>query len=293
MYTNSQMRIIAVIAAFAVLGWLTPAAAQQEASFTDPKWPEETTHEFAIMDSAGNRIATAYYRILQEVSEGREVYRFKYVGRNQQMSEAAECWVHRSNLQPLRSTRKVVDAGRTFYQDIAYTDGVVVVRRKYEGGEVNEREISVGTNLFDYEEMMWIIPLLDFAGQPQIRFNIFAALTGRQATILLTDGGVETVTVNKQNYTARTVLFDMEMTAHKMWIVNQEGRPVPAKLDMGSTSFINLRLDPKLCDAPLPPPAPEPEKPKEEEKPEPKPEEDPPLDPGANPLGPPPPGHRF
>ena len=73
---------------------LSAAWAVDEAQVAPFDWPEETTFEFAIYSqSSGQRVATAYYRVLREESEGREVYHFKYHARNDQLSEAAECFV--------------------------------------------------------------------------------------------------------------------------------------------------------------------------------------------------------
>ncbi len=69
----------------------------------------------------------------------------------------------------------------------------------------------------------------------------------------------------------------------------QDGRETVAKLTMGSTTFLNMRLDPGAAGA-MPSGQPEqPEKPAEKPA---EPEEKP-KDPGENPLGPPPPGSRF
>jgi hypothetical protein len=264
-------------------------------------WPDESTYEFAIFDQQGNRLATAYYRLLAEMTNGRPVYHIKYVGRNENVSEAAECWVDRLDLKPLRSTRKVVSGGRAFYQDYAYADGVVTVRRKYEGEQVYEHQLPASGNVYDYEELLWLIPQLDFGNETQLYFNVLVTISGNLAMIAVTDLGVQPMTILNETYNAHGYSFDVNMTPHMLWTVMQDGRPVPAQFDTGGNRFINLELDPAKAGTPpavAPPPAqpePEPEpEPEEEPAEEPEEEEEPePSDPHVNPLGPPPPGSRF
>lgn len=276
------------------------AWAQQvpEAKVIPPDWPEEQTFEFAIFNSAGARVATAYYRILQAENEGRPVYWLKYVGRNEQMSEATECWVRRDNLQPIRSTRKLV-SGRTEFLDIAYSDGVILLRKKLDDGPVYEREIPAPTRHFDYEQLMWLIPQLDFQGSSRVHFNLFANITENQASVIVTDVGPQPLNIDGVEYQAHHYAFDVNLMPYMLWTVMQDGRPVVAKLNIGSTSFVNMRLDPQKAGAApaqaVPPEQAAPPQPKQpEQKPEPKPEEPTePTDPNVNPLGPPPPGGRF
>lgn len=295
------------IAGLIVLLSVGAAWALGEPVLAPANWPDEATYEFAIFDNTTNtRIATAYYRMLTEETEGRPVYRIKYVGRNELISEAAECWIHRDTLKPLRSTRKVVAEGRTYYQDNAYTDGVVIIRRKYEGGEIFEEQVQAPPPVYDYEQLMWLIPQIDFQGQQQIYINIFVTIRGNVLTMALTDLGEQPLTVLGKSYTAHCYSFDVNMTPYKLWTVTQDGQTVTARLDTGQNSFINLGLDSAIAAAaaaPPPPPPPaivetppaeeeQPAEAPEEEAPEEEPEEEP-SDPNVNPLGPPPPGSRF
>ena len=263
-------------------------------------WPDESTYEFAIFDKDGNRLATAYYRILAEQTNGTPIYHLKYVGRNEQISEAAECWFYRDTLLPVRSTRKVVAQGRAFYQDNAYTDGVVVVRRKHEGEEVYEQQLPAPGPVYDYEELLWLIPQIDFGGENQVYFNLFVTINGNLSTVVVSDLGTQPLTILGKAYEAHGFSFEVNTTPHMLWTVMQDGRPIPARFDTGNNSFVNLELDPDKAGAttapqpaPEPTPTPEPEpEPEEDEEPEPEPEPEP-SDPGVNPLGPPPPGSRF
>ena len=296
------MRCLIMIGA-ALVVWLNCAWALEEARVLPAEWPDESTYEFAIFDATmTNRIATAYYRVLSEESAGRPVYHIKYVGRNQVISEAAECWINPGDLTPLRSTRKVVAEGNTFYQDNAYANGAVVIRRKYEGGEVMEHQLPAPMPCYDYEELMWLVPQLDYSTSGQLLINVFVTIRSNMASIVVTDMGEQTVTIQGEAYTAHGYNFEVNMTPHALWTVDQNGQQVPARFDTGENIFVNLGLDPAAQGAPPAPavnppeakpvvqPEPEPE-PEPEAKPEEEEEEEP--DPGTNPLGPPPEGGRF
>lgn len=305
------MRLLSAILVLFAAG-VTSAWALDEARVIPADWPAETTYEFAIFDATlTTRIATAYYRVVAEESAGQPVYHIKYVGRNELISEAAECWVTPRELIPLRSTRKVVADGNTFYQDNAYANGVVVVRRKYEGGEVFETQLPAPMPVYDYEELMWLIPQLDFSQSSQLLVNLFVTIRGNLTSMVVTDLGIQAVTLLNKPYNAHAYNFEVNMTPHVLWTVQQNGVTVPARFDTGENIFVNLSLDPaaqgavpvaaatpKPAAAPAPAPAPKTEpkpEPEAEPEPEPAPEEeaDPPADPGANPLGPPPSGGRF
>lgn len=280
-----------------MLGWGGAwALGELELNLID--WPDDSTYEFAIFDSQHNRLATAYYRLLGEQTNGRPVYHVKYVGRNEKVSEAAECWFDRGDLKPLRSTRKVVSDGRAFFQDYAYADGVITIRRKYEGEQVYEHQLPAPGPVYDYEELLWLIPQLDFGDRTQVFLNVLVTISGNLATVAVTDLGVQPLTIQDVTYNAHGYSFDVNMTAHMLWTVPQDGMPVPARFDTGGNTFINLELDPAKTGqvmAPPPPepqPEPEPEEPAEEEPAEEE-EEPEPSDPHVNPLGPPPPGSRF
>lgn len=278
------------------------AWALEAAAVIPADWPAESTHEFAIFDPAGNRLATAYYRLIAEESNGREIYHLKYVGRNELISEAAECWIEPQTLRPLRSTRKVVAEGRTFYQDIAYSDGVVIARRKYEGEEIVEQQLPAPGAVYDYEQLMWLLPQLDFGGATNAYLNMFVTIRGNVATVVVNDLGEQAITVQDESYTAHGYGFEVNLTPHELWTVQQDGQTVPARFKTGDNVFVNLGLDPaRTGAAPAAPPpaaAPEPEA-EPPAEPEPVPEEEPeeeeeePSDPSVNPLGPPPPGSRF
>ena len=262
-----------------VMGFLAQSAwAISAAKIIPPEWPEESTYEFAILDSQNNRRATAYYRILQEESEGRPTYRIKYVGRNEDMQESAECIVFRETLKPLRSTRKVISGGQTFFQDVAYGDGKVIVRSKYEGEEIDEKTHAISDDIYDYEELMWIIPQLDFSTDSPLTFKVFSTLTEVETPLMIDKFGTRSLTVNDFTFEATLYSFNMSMTPYLVYTVVQDGIEVPAKIEMGNTTFLNLRLNSsKTGHKPAPVvPAAKPEEPDSD-----------------NPLGLPPVGSRY
>ncbi|MCH7472098.1 hypothetical protein IIA79_04000, partial [bacterium] len=234
------MRLTALFFVFLLLLAGRAAWGLGEAVVRPLDWPNDTTFEFAIFDENNKRFATAYYRILKEVSNGIPAYRFKYVGRNEDMSEATECWVNPITMLPMRSTRKVVAGGRTFYQDVAYADGVIVIRRKYEGGEVMQVELPAGPDFFDYEELIWLIPQLSFGAETQIRLSIFETLTELPTTVIVTALGTQRIEISGDYYETECFSFNLNATPYSFYIVWQEGRAVPGRIDMGARSFINM-----------------------------------------------------
>lgn len=212
-----------------------------EVPVVPPAWGDETTFEFGIYENNA-RVATAYYRILKEKSMDRDVYRFKYVGRNPKVSEATDCVVDARTLRPLRSTRKVVFDGKTFYQDSGYREGGVLLRKKYEGKEVVEKPVGSKGELYDYEELLWLIPQLQIADDAKARFDLFSMLSEAVTTVIVTQAGYEDVKVQAKTYPARLYTFDVGMTPYKYWMVMQSGKPVPARVDMGGTRFENMEL---------------------------------------------------
>jgi hypothetical protein len=248
-----MLRLCVVTGVLLLLGGVAVAQTPQEPTVTPPTWGDDSTFEFGIYDN-GNRVATAYYRILKEKDQDRDIYRFKYVGRNPQISEATECVVDAHDLRPLRSTRKVVysekDAKgvpheKTFFQDSGYREGGVLLRKRYEGQATAERPIGAHSNPYDYEELLWLIPQLDIPDNGKVRFELFSMLTESVSTVIVSQAGMEDIQVAGKTYTSRVYTFDVGITQYKYWMVMQSGRGTPARIDMASTRFENLKLDPK------------------------------------------------
>ena len=210
-----------------------------------PDFVHDSTFEFGIFDKAGKRIATAYYRILREETEGRPVWRFKYVGRNEGSSESSECWVDIDDLSPIRSTRKVVYNKQTYYSDVAYEEKQVVVREKRDEMQPSERAFALPGGTYDYEELMWLIPLLDFGDASQLKISVFDSLNLLPLTVTVEDKGIEPVHVQQKEYSGHKYSFNIQASPYTLWSVIQDGREVPAIINMGDTEFVNLELSTK------------------------------------------------
>ncbi|MDQ3023755.1 MAG: hypothetical protein M3R04_05130 [bacterium] len=240
------MRLICCLALLCCLfaASLARAQAPVEVPVLTPAWADDTTFEFGIYEK-DERVASAYYRILKEKSMDRDVYRFKYVGRNPRISEATECVVDARTLRPLRSTRKVVYDGKTFFQDSGYREGGVLLRKRYEGKEVVEKPVVARGELYDYEELLWLIPQLNIPDKGKARFELFSMLSEAVTTVIITQAGYEDVNVHGKSYPARLYTFDVGITPYKYWMVMQSGKPIPARIEMAGTRFENLKLDKK------------------------------------------------
>ena len=210
-----------------------------------PDFVHDSTFEFGIFDKGGQRIATAYYRILKEESEGRKLWRFKYVGRNSGSSESSECWVDIDDLSPVRSTRKVVYDNQAYYSDVAYQAGQAVVRERR--GEMNpsERGFKLPEGTYDYEELMWLVPLLDFEGAEQVKISVFDSLNLLPLTVTVVDEGIEPVHVQEKEYSGHKFSFRIQQSPYVLYSVLQDGREVPALINMGDREFVNLELSRK------------------------------------------------
>lgn len=230
-----------------LLCFAAPARAQETARVTPPDWISDTTYEFGIYDASSSRIATAYYRILKEESQGRPVYRLKYTAKNDQMSESSECVVDTSTLLPLRSTRKVVTRAATNYWDVAYAPDKIVVRKKQEGDkQATEMSYPATTSFFDYESLIWLVPQLQFDSNRQARINVFDTLRELPTLVYVKDEGPSSTSVLGEPVGARLYTFMMKETPYKYWTVTTEdGREFPVRIDMGESSFVNLRYKPK------------------------------------------------
>jgi hypothetical protein len=259
----------AMLGALLALAAAPCARAQESGLPVKPlTWPTDTQLEYGIYNNAGDRTATAYYRILKEKSNNKPLYHFKYMGRNDKMSESAEVWVEPDTLHPLRSTRKLVSGGRTLYVDVAYTPGKIVVRRKYAGEPVTEVDVPAQLPYFDFEELMWLPPQFAWTDKtPQAFLNYFNTFLFQPATTIVYRDGMDKIDVQGKSYPAIRYRFAVGSTQYSYWTVDQNGREVPAKVfmddanDAREVTFLNLQLNLKAVKAspeawkakPLPP----------------------------------------
>lgn len=294
-----------VLAAFcALLLCALPPAQAQQLKLRPLDWPNDTQMQFGIYNGSNERFATAYYRILKETVKGETLYHFKYMARNEQMSESAEVWVDPKTILPVRSTRKVVGSSRTLYVDCAYQDSKIIVRQKYEGDPVTELTVPVTGQFFDFEALYWVIPQIDWAAGNMTSINYFNTFKFRLETAVIAREGADKLSILGKDYPAVRYRFNVGMTQYSFWTVDQNGRQVPAKIfmddqdDRADVTFVNLGLDPKKVkggsagSAPVQPApaAPQPSQPAPAPPSEPEPQPDPDDE---NPLVPRQPGGRF
>jgi hypothetical protein len=311
-YTSQSMRRTRVGLVAAGLGCLAAVAvaSAQTAPLKPLTWAHDTQLQYGIYNSSGDRYATAYYRILKEEVNGRNLYHIKYMGRNKAMSESAEVWVEPDTLVPIRSTRKVVSGKRTLYVDCAYEEARIVVRHKYEGQKINELNIPVTQAFYDFEELMWIVPQIDWQENKSTLLNYFNSFKFQLETTTVYNDGPDTLVLKDRTYPAQKYHFDVGSTKYTYWTVEQNKRAVPARVfmddpdDRRDVTFVNLALMPEKYRsgnigkmpatppqaAPVQPPAAPPAMPPTTPPTEPAP---PPTEPGPgeeNPLVPPPDG---
>jgi hypothetical protein len=242
---------------WAVAGVLSALALALPASGAQPAlkpldWPNDTRLQFGIYNNANERYATAYYRILKEEVNGKQLYHFKYLGRNAAMSEAAEVWVDPADLVPVRSTRKVVSGKRILYVDCGYEPTRITVRHKYEGQRVTELSVPTSQAFYDFEELMWLVPQIVWdSGSKSTYLNYFNSFKFQLETTIVNREGLDSVALKDHTFLAQKYRFDVGSTKYTYWTVDQNGREVPAKVlmddpdDRRDITFVNLGLDPK------------------------------------------------
>jgi hypothetical protein len=148
----------------------------------------------------------------------------------------------------VRSTRKLAGR-RTFYVDCAYQPGMITVRQKYEGQAVSELKVPAGDGFFDYEQLIWLVPQIDWTEDDMTYVNYFNTFKFQLQTAVITRDGTEQVQVKDKDYPAVRYRFDVGSTHYVLWVVDQSGRAVPARIfmdesdDRRDVSFVNLGLD--------------------------------------------------
>jgi hypothetical protein len=191
------------------------------------------------------------------------------MGRNEKMSESAEVWLDPANMHPVRSTRKLVSGGRTLYVDCAYTPAKIVVRHKYAGQQVTQLDIPLQQAFYDFEELMWLPPQIQWTDEQQNTYvNFFNTFRFQQETTVVYRDGMDKLDIAGKIFPATRYRFSVGATQYVYWSVDQDGREVPAKVFMDDAdnrrdvTFIDLLLSLKKCKAsaaawaakPLPPP---------------------------------------
>ena len=229
-----------LIAAIAVA---TVAYATSEARVNPPSWGSERILSYAIYRPALGRIATAYYRVLQKDHEGRPVYEIRYNGTGGNLSEASTCMVDAITLEPYRATRKIKTTADVFFIDTYYGDGRIVVRRKQGmDGDVQESSLDFPGRIFDYEELMWLIPQLDFSNDDRLHFALFSTVGDQTILVVVRKMGEDKFTFHDKEHAATLYTFTLNMVRQSVWVQDVEGIPTVVKYDTGETIFYNLSL---------------------------------------------------
>ncbi|OPX23573.1 MAG: hypothetical protein B1H03_01250 [Planctomycetales bacterium 4484_113] len=267
--------IALLMAAILTVGATVPARALSEARVLSPDWHNGETFTYAIYQPAVGRIATAYYRLLTGEYEGRPIYKIVYNGKGGGLAESSTAIVDAVTLEPYKSVRKIKSAKQVFYIDTSYGDGRILVRRKQgEEGQIQETSIDFPGRIFDYEEMMWLIPQLDFSNDDRVHLTLFSTIGDQTILVVVRNMGEDAFKFNNQKFTATKYTFNLNLITQTIWVQEIGGRRLAVKYDTGENILYNLEaLKPGA--AVVAPPAPEkkvekpkpPEQPKEEAKP--------------------------
>ncbi len=227
----------------AVIAIAAAAYATSEARVNPPDWGSERILSYAIYRPAMGRIATAYYRVLQKDYEGRPVYEIRYNGTGGNLSEASTCMVDAVTLEPYRATRKIKTTADVFFIDTYYGDGRIVVRRKQGvDGEVQETSLDFPGRIFDYEELIWLIPQLDFSNDDRLHFALFSTVGDQTILVVVRKVGEDSFTFHDKEHTATLYSFNLNMVQQSVWVQDVAGIPTVVKYDTGETIFYNLSL---------------------------------------------------
>lgn len=260
MKTNS---ILVCCIMLIVLAASTAANATSEARVKSPDWGSERVLSYAIYQPAIGRIATAYYRIVQGEYEGRPVFEIRYNGSGSGLSESSICTVDAVTLEPYKSARKLKTQNDVFFIDSYYGDGRIVVRRKQGAdGEIMESSQDFPGRIFDYEELMWLIPSLDFSADDRLHFALFSTVGDQTILVVVRKMGDDTFAFHDQEHKATLYTFTLNTVRQSLWVQDLNGVPTVVKYDTGETVLYNLDL---LKDAEAKPAPEKPAPPAEEE----------------------------
>lgn len=240
MKTNS---ILVCCIALIVLAVSTAANATSEARVKSPNWGSERVLSYAIYQPAIGRIATAYYRIVQGELEGRPVFEIRYNGSGSGLSESSICTVDAVSLEPYKSTRKLKTQNDAFFIDTYYGDGRIVVRRKQGAdGEIMESSQDFPGRIFDYEELMWLIPSLDFSADDRLHFALFSTVGDQTILVVVRKMGDDTFKFHDKDHKATLYTFTLNTVRQSLWVQDLNGVPTVVKYDTGETVLYNLDL---------------------------------------------------
>jgi hypothetical protein len=235
--------ILTLLASAAAVAAATVAFATSEARVLPNTWGKERKVTYAIYQPAIGRIGTAYYRVVQSQLDTKPVYELRYTGQGDSLTESSVCTVDAVTLEPYKTTRKLKSASDTFYIDTFFGDGRVVVRRKQgDAGEVRETSQDVPGRIFDYEQLMWLIPQLDFSGDDRLHFALFSTVGDQTILVVVRKMGDDSFDFHDVQHKAVRYDFTLNMVRQSMWVQTIDGVPTTVRYDTGDTIFYNLDL---------------------------------------------------
>ncbi len=264
-------KCLAFIVAVIVIAAASVAYATSEARVLPNNWGVERLMAYAIYQPNAGRIGTAYYRVVQSTYETRPAYELRYTGQGGSLSESSICIVDAVTLEPYRTTRKLKSAQEVFYVDSVYGDGRVLVRRKQgESGEVRETSQDFPGRIFDYEQLMWLVPQLDFSADDRVHFPLFSTIGDQTLLVVVRKMGEDTFEFHDVKHKCVRYDFTLNLVRQSIWVQTIDGVPTTVRYDTGDTIFYNLDLLKAVAAAK---PAPANAKPAEAKKEDPKPSE--------------------
>ncbi len=234
---------VAVAVALLTFIWSNRASATSEARVNPPEWRDGLTTSFAIYRPAVGRIATAYYRIATGEYEGRPVYKIIYNAVSDTLSEASTTIVDAVTLEPYKTARKYKTADGVRFVDVSYGQGKIVVRRKQgEAGQIRETIVDFPGRIFDYDQIMWLIPQLDFSKDDRLHFALFTTVGDQTILVVVRRMGEESFTFHNQTFTGTRYTYNLNLVSQDIWIGDVGGQKTVMKYDTGENTFYNLAL---------------------------------------------------
>jgi hypothetical protein len=230
--------ILTLLASAAAVAAATVAFATSEARVLPNTWGKERKVTYAIYQPAIGRIGTAYYRVVQSQLDTKPVYELRYTGQGDSLTESSVCTVDAVTLEPYKTTRKLKSASDTFYIDTFFGDGRVVG----DAGEVRETSQDFPGRIFDYEQLMWLIPQLDFSGDDRLHFALFSTVGDQTILVVVRKMGDDSFDFHDVQHKAVRYDFTLNMVRQSMWVQTIDGVPTTVRYDTGDTIFYNLDL---------------------------------------------------
>jgi len=215
-----------------------------QAEFKPPDWPQNKVFNFGIYNRQLERIGSAAYKIVIDSQMGLSNYTIRYNAKSNEMSEASTCIIDKRTLLPIRSTRKLIVNDNIYFQNATYSIDGVTVSAKTNDGAIIESFFPLGANdrIFDFEEMVPLIPQIRWDNSNKLYFYIFAASRYSASWVFIENQGIKTITWKDKIWKCTKLLIKSDFGDHYMYTTVYGGRTEIAKYDMGYYVFINLDL---------------------------------------------------